>query len=226
LLIDAPSRRRFVEHHRVARRRRRALELLANLGRLRGGRRLHARDFARHARHVPRVLSDGARALRVPLRRELRVARLGVLRERFPHYAIVGFLRVNGRVFPLGIRRRHEGAGIELRAVSERALKPHRELARHLELVKRVAMVTARRVHGVVAGAAKLVKELARCPAKRAAVGEHAKDIHLVVVGRDEEPELRGRALREELAEVPQVNKARCGRRYSRSETRGRRCAS
>ena len=105
----------------------------------------------------------------------------------------------------LRIRGRNERTRIEFLVVAEAALEPNRELARHAELMKRFAVVALSLVDGGVADAAQIVKERALRRADDVPLEEPVDELLLPFLRTDEERDLRCRALREDFAELTQL---------------------
>jgi hypothetical protein len=99
-------------------------------------------------------------------------------------------------------KTRDERPGIELLVVTEAPLKPRRELARHEQLVKRLAVIAFALVHGGVADAAEIVKERALRRADHLAIEEPIDELLLRFLRLQVEADLRRRALREHLSEL------------------------
>lgn len=98
-----------------------------------------------------------------------------------------------------------ERAGLELLVVAEATLEPDRELARHPELMQRLAMVPCAFVDSGVPDTAQVVKKGPLQRADDVAVPEAVNELLLPLVGADEQAHLGSRPLREHLAELAEL---------------------
>ncbi|HEY3496366.1 MAG TPA: hypothetical protein VGK73_16815 [Polyangiaceae bacterium] len=87
---------------------------------------------------------------------------LSRLELRFPGGSVLPQaleLIVNRRIGAFRVRRRNERPWVELLVVPEGPLKPNRELARHPQLVKSLAVIALRLMNGGVSDPAQVVKQ-------------------------------------------------------------------
>jgi hypothetical protein len=105
----------------------------------------------------------------------------------------------------LRIGGRDERAGIELPVVAVAALEPDGELARHAQLVQRLAVVALALVDGCVTDAAQVVEDRSLRRADDALLEEAVDELVLALLGIREEADLGRGPLREDLRELPEL---------------------